>query len=209
MVAIRSLFIFYTLPQKIKYSIGQQIRSLEIKAYVHKEEYPYIVSCKCGATSKKRAVDINRNIFGCASCRAKNVPRKPVSATKRKLLPTIVAETNTLFYRYKRNALLRKLVFELTRDDFNNLIQKDCHYCGSMPSRKVSYSKEFSGKLLFNGIDRMQNHTGYTIENSVPCCTDCNFLKGSKDYNVFINKVIGIVNHLNIKQPPTTTTYYG
>jgi hypothetical protein len=32
-------------------------------------------------------------------------------------------------------------------------------------------------KILYSGIDRKDNNKGYTLENSVSCCTQCNTAK--------------------------------
>lgn len=43
--------------------------------------------------------------------------------------------------------------------------------------------------LFAHGIDRVDNSVGYTIENCVPCCTSCNFMKGKMTKDDFIEKV--------------------
>ena len=44
------------------------------------------------------------------------------------------------------------------------------------------------------GLDRVDNFKGYTIDNIVSCCTDCNTMKMSKNKNEFIQKCITISN---------------
>jgi hypothetical protein len=51
----------------------------------------------------------------------------------------------------------------LSKKDFSDLTQKECHYCG---------------KEGPNGIDRIDNTTGYVLSNCVPCCKHCNYVKG-------------------------------
>ena len=40
--------------------------------------------------------------------------------------------------------------------------------------------------FIYTGIDRMDNDLGYTTENTVPCCTTCNMLKGTMPYDDFM-----------------------
>ena len=42
------------------------------------------------------------------------------------------------------------------------------------------------------GIDRVDNTLGYTSNNVVSCCTECNFMKRTMNYQTFINKCIKI-----------------
>jgi hypothetical protein len=40
--------------------------------------------------------------------------------------------------------------------------------------------------FIYNGIDRVDNNKGYTIENCVPCCTAVNYAKLDMSYSDFI-----------------------
>lgn len=83
---------------------------------------------------------------------------------------------------YKRGADNRGLQFTLTSEEFKSIILGDCHYCGTNQSI---------------GVDRKDNKIGYTIENSLPCCKVCNFMKGTLSYNDFISKVTIISRKFN------------
>jgi hypothetical protein len=89
---------------------------------------------------------------------------------------------NPLFVQYKQNANKRNLSFELTEEQFNNINSNPCHYCGGM-NEYVRLSHKG------NGIDRKNNSIGYTLENSVPCCTICNRAKRDMDYEDFIKYI--------------------
>ena len=53
--------------------------------------------------------------------------------------------------------------FTLTQQDWNALISGDCAYCKrARPDNK------------WNGVDRFIPTEGYTLENTVSCCDDCN-----------------------------------
>lgn len=92
-----------------------------------------------------------------------------------------------LYRIYKRNARLRRVVFELSLKEFEALTADACHYCGTAPkhaSRPRNNLKR--GCYLYNGIDRKNNEQGYTLSNSVACCTMCNGAKSNRTYQVFV-----------------------
>ncbi len=82
----------------------------------------------------------------------------------------------------KTNAKVRGLDFALTDEQALELFKQPCHYSGHMPDP-------------LNGIDRWNNNAGYTPENSVACCFQCNDAKGSMDGDEFLKLVYGIASH--------------
>jgi len=89
-----------------------------------------------------------------------------------------LSSKHELLKKYKNSAKKRGHSFELTLEEFNYLIQQNCHYCGSPPHL---YHKAWGvireGGFLYNGIDRVDSSLGYLTENVVPCCKECNYLK--------------------------------
>lgn len=75
----------------------------------------------------------------------------------------------------------------LSFDEFLELSQKNCFYCGAIPSNKCSpyaiknsrYSKSRQESVcyIYNGLDRINNNLGHSLENVVPCCLTCNKAK--------------------------------
>lgn len=74
--------------------------------------------------------------------------------------------------------------FNLSLDEFIEITENDCFYCG-----KESCDEHG------NGVDRINNDIGYTLDNCESCCGDCNFMK--KDYNIddFIHKLSQIYSN--------------
>ena len=76
----------------------------------------------------------------------------------------------------------RNLKFELSKDQFKKLTKLPCYYCGKEPKQeilKADKGNPGNGKYIYNGIDRIDNKKGYTIDNCVSCCKNCN--NGKKD----------------------------
>ena len=90
---------------------------------------------------------------------------------------------NILYKSYKRNANNRNYIFELSFIDFENLIFKNCYYCGFKPSNKSKKTMKY--KFNYNGIDRVDNKIGYTLKNCVTCCKYCNNAKKDNDVDEF------------------------
>ena len=90
---------------------------------------------------------------------------------------------NNLYCFYRFNAKKRGYSFELTVEQFEKLIPSNCFYCGDES----------------NGIDRWNNDIGYTIDNSVPCCGKCNFIKRTDNPKDFIDKIKKIYKTLEKK----------
>lgn len=105
------------------------------------------------------------------------------------------AAFNELFCRYKYSAKKKGHEFNLSKDDFRNITKMNCYYCNTAPSKSLK-NPVLNGEYVYNGIDRKNNKEGYTAENSLPCCHDCNFLKRDIEYQEFITLVKKISEHL-------------
>lgn len=78
---------------------------------------------------------------------------------------------------YKRKAAKKGLEWTLTDEQAEHMMKHECVYCGHIDLTK-----------RLNGIDRMNQQGDYTIENTVPCCWTCNYMKGVMDPKTFIEK---------------------
>ena len=88
---------------------------------------------------------------------------------------------------YVRGASKRGYQMLLNFEQFKSLIVQPCHYC-------LEYKEE-----EVNGIDRVDNSLGYTIENCVPCCEWCNIMKLDYNYHDFIEKCRRITENMRAK----------
>jgi hypothetical protein len=61
----------------------------------------------------------------------------------------------------------REISCDLTLEQYKALIVLPCHYCsGGLPEAGT-------------GLDRLDNTLGYTFSNVIPCCTECNRIRGN------------------------------
>lgn len=82
---------------------------------------------------------------------------------------------------YLMRANRKGIEFDFTISEFDQMCSLDCYYCGE------------SGY----GIDRINSKLGYTKDNTVPCCTECNTMKWTMSQKDFIKKCGIIFNRFN------------
>ena len=87
------------------------------------------------------------------------------------------------FTVYKRSAGLKQLPFEMTQDEFELIVKNPCNYCGIIQEKG------------FNGIDRLDSSVGYAMENSVSCCSMCNYMKNTVSESVFVRRAEHILTY--------------
>ena len=94
--------------------------------------------------------------------------------------------TNRVYGQYKRNAELRGLSFELSKEEFCHLTGQECYYCGIHPSNAVhGKGRHAIYDFMYNGVDRLDNSKGYTTDNCFPCCVTCNKAKNNHSVDYF------------------------
>jgi hypothetical protein len=101
---------------------------------------------------------------------------------------------NRIYYDYKRTAKRRNIEFDISEDYFKYLVQQNCYYCGIEPFRTISM-KSKNGDFICNGIDRIDNSSGYIKGNVVSCCKNCNQSKNDKSVQEFMNWVDRLYNY--------------
>lgn len=109
-----------------------------------------------------------------------------------------------VFNTYRKHARVRNLGFTLTKDIFRDLIMKECFYCEKIESCRTAIQRsKFLGDRFFlhNGVDRLDNTKGYTIENSVPCCKLCNHMKWHLSLNEWIYHIKTVLNKASQQTP--------
>lgn len=91
----------------------------------------------------------------------------------------------------------RALSFDISYEEFKNIVHRNCYLCGSEPKDKhysynrLRYSKGIDEDeyAIFNGIDRVNSEIGYTISNCEACCFTCNRMKTDFTLDFFLSKI--------------------
>jgi len=114
---------------------------------------------------------------------------------------------NEKFNYYRRTADRKSLCFWLEYTECADLFDSACYYCGMAKTDKLNI-----------GIDRLDSCDGYTLENTVPCCEDCNLIKNTISYDIFLDKIHHVLSYnklidedeyyFNFDRPCTMSTIF-
>lgn len=148
---------------------------LETKREWNEENYDKVASYWLDYRAKRIENEDEKYWDNNASCmkawRDKNLEKvEQINENKKN---NIEASFNT----YKISAKTKNLLFELKKEEFIEICEKECFYCGDIQEKG------------FNGIDRIDSRGNYIEDNIVPCCEICNWMKGSFNREVFLKKV--------------------
>lgn len=187
--------------------IGQQYGRLTVINLIGYRQYlrgkktvhepVYQLQCSCGKSVTLRRVDFKYgNTRSCGCLRQEIVYEK--FANNRSVSDSTFYKTQ-VFNSYTRKANSRNQEFELSFNEFDKLISSPCHYCGIKPSNEYKY-KSKNSTLFYNGVDRVNNNIGYTVDNAVSCCKTCNFLKGRFNVDEFVEQIERIHSHCSLSQ---------
>jgi hypothetical protein len=141
----------------------------------------YDCICDCGKETIVQGIELTRGGAISCGCSTKMVTNDEIMCH--------------YYNDYKHSARKRDLEFEPSFDQFQNLVLKNCYYCGMM--NKARHIR--SHIVNWVGLDRVDNEKGYLVSNIVPCCSQCNLFKGRFDSMDFINKAIDIAKNFEVK----------
>lgn len=172
----------YRNKYRLKNLEGQKFGRLTVIKRAEKSKIgaaKWLCGCECG---KEKIVLQNSLLFKktvSCGCYQKECARKTNS------IEFGVSALNHLYASYRCSARKRNLPFELTKEKLYEMAKKDCTYCGKSPS-SVEKNTCNNGDLVYNGIDRAYNSRGYVEGNMVTCCRECNYAKGKRDIDEFL-----------------------
>lgn len=157
------------------------------------------VNCTCDCGNEKVAVLRrlkNGETQSCGCLQIENANKQLIIASERnpflkgKSEPRL-ATAKLVYRRYDDG--------NLSFDDFLILTQKNCFYCGVVPSNKTNYyitkkskyskERQLNGYFIYNGLDRVDNKLPHNIDNVVPCCITCNKAKLQRSKEEFLKWV--------------------
>jgi 5-methylcytosine-specific restriction endonuclease McrA len=142
---------------------------------IYKSGTKWVLQCECGKTVIRLASNFkkkqHRHSCGC----------EPTNPGKKD------AGLRRMYADYKTSAQKRGYAFDISLKTFKLLIFQKCNYCNAEPSDR--YSGWIAHNFKANGIDRVNNSVGYSKDNCVTCCSNCNRAKGKMSEKEFLDWV--------------------
>jgi 5-methylcytosine-specific restriction endonuclease McrA len=83
---------------------------------------------------------------------------------------------------------MRDLQWALTKTEFKTFIQGVCYWCGIVGGTETKaprYGSQGDRFMRNNGIDRLDNAQGYTLQNCVTACKHCNLARNDMSIEEF------------------------
>ena len=140
---------------------------LTVLQYSHTNELGtayWLCSCTCGGLVARSGSLLRRGSTKSCGC---------IKPGSRPLNSGVAKSEQTLFKFFVNKARGRGHTPNLTLEQWRSLINKPCVYSGHMTNGPTA-------------IDRIDSTIGYTLENCVPCCGECNRAKGQMAHEEFI-----------------------
>lgn len=139
----------------------------------------YKCQCDCGNTTYVDTSKLKNGLIKSCGCSHKDVD---YGKSNRKRWGESIE--NKTIDMYIRQAKSRGYSFDISKEHAIFLFKQNCFYCNSSIKRCIS--PKAYGDYYRNGIDRKDNTLGYTIDNCVSCCTECNQRKRAMFWKDFI-----------------------
>lgn len=190
--------------------IGDNFGDLVIinKIIDNRRQTYYLCKCSCGNIREVRYTNLKSGLI--THCGCKNFTG--IEHGNRKFNPSL-ASFRAKASNYKGMAKNRNIQFDLTMDETIFLLKGNCNYCNRPPSnhfnvrengksskkRNYALNRTHDFDILYNGIDRIDNLKGYTLENSVSCCNICNTAKLNLSLDEFKEWIKNVYINLFIK----------
>lgn len=153
----------------------------------HDSQYPYW-TCKCDCGNISDTIIYSLIKGATTSCGCKFGVKAKTNRHKSAL--------NKVYSDYKHKAKIRKIEWNLSKEEVIDLVSKNCNYCGLPPSNTVKVHTMKNTTTKYSGIDRVDPSKGYAITNCVPSCAQCNYAKLGMNGVQFANWVKSIYGHL-------------
>lgn len=154
----------------------------------------YLCECSCGNIISTTGSRLKNGTVQSCGCLKKEQTRQMGKNRKGKShLEKGEAGKNHLYNQYKNAAKKRNIEFLLTKEELIQVSSKNCYYCGIPPSQIMNKKYEI-GSYIYNGIDRVNNSIGYTKDNCVPCCKQCNRSKSDLSLEEFYTWIKRVYN---------------
>ncbi len=185
------------MPARIKDFRGHKYGKLTIDRWLRGQgsgkHAVWMAKCDCGNEREVVAHEVARgNISTCGKCE----PLPNLKSQQRSRGNSLERAHELLFRReyakYVKKAMTRGEIVEISRSQFDDIVNKDCIYCNTRPPfQKDPYH------MHTNLVDRVDVEKGHTLDNLVPCCSECSRMKKNFTTPDFLNHMLKIYNHLS------------
>lgn len=185
--------------------VGQKFGRLTVLEFVgfkvfwkNRRESNWKVKCSCG-TEKVLRIGVLRRTKSCGCLLdefRKNI--LPNKTTQRNIKPFGEASKHCCYKGYINRSKRKNIDFEFTKEEFLQLTQKKCYYCGRLPRTSIKTvvgKRKRNGSFVYNGLDRIDSSKGYTKENCVTCCEICNKAKRDLSQIEFLEWITDIIEY--------------
>lgn len=153
------------------------------------------VSCCKSCNMTKTCLDAITFVQRCKHIASQHFPNE-VKFNSSYLEAWPINEVIPRYNIYKYRASKKDLTFDISPEDFLKISSQPCFYCKQ---------ESINGC----GLDRIDNTVGYTATNIVSCCSECNYMKGSKLQDDFLQLCKNVAFNCNLEKiPEQTRTYY-
>ena len=157
-------------------------------------QWKWNCKCECGKPTIVIAGNLkNGHTKSCGCLRDEKGKENFTRYAESRKMEYRFASMKALIRGYESSAKRRGHIYNLTEEQFVEITQKDCFYCGEKPNNIIKRNG-YNGDYIHNGIDRIDNTKGYTINNVVPCCKICNQAKHKLSLQEFKNWVEKVCN---------------
>jgi hypothetical protein len=166
-------------------TVGDVIGKLTIIKYLGLDKHRsrlWECLCKCGKIVNRTSYNITKRKI--PSCGVSEACKNHYQGDLKEATATVV------LHNYKQGCKKTGRSFNLSKQDFLDLIFNNCHYCRSPPFSR--FYKKKGTYVAYNGLDRVENTEGYRRDNVVPCCFICNRAKGSftqEQWNAWLERI--------------------
>lgn len=146
----------------------------------------WLFHCSCGQAIELPTDNVIAGRTTSCGCFRRELGReavKRVAGINR--LPEGEAVKRKLFRDYQRRAEQKARDFDLTYEEFSELIMQPCYICGAVQVNRCRGDRA-NGELRYNGLDRVDSRKGYTKRNVKPCCPTCNTAKMAMSHDEFV-----------------------
>lgn len=160
---------------KLKVICGEGTRPSRGKKLINFSYWECV--CECGKKKIAKGVSLTSGrVSSCMSCSRqrflKNVGKDEVSF-------------RALYRAYQNRAEAIGVAFEISPEKFRELTQRPCYYCDKPPISAARRTLK-NAPYLYNGLDRLNREGGYTQNNIVTCCKQCNYSKHVQSWQEFM-----------------------